>query len=462
MADEFLREVGLGPELEHYELHRWNEDAERWPVLSLDDYSGIPFLKNIGGIEAYQHRARIRARTGDVFATITPPTPGYETYCRERLGLGEVESLEAEAIGSPLEVARACSEGAALERIAAKTRDAGGIALHPYMGIEPVWKLAERIASITNQEVRVLAPPPPVTWIANDKASLAELADRAVGPWLNSARETVTTPSALAAALQRFAARHARVGIKRPRCASAMGNRVLSSESLEAQSRLDLEALARAFWTDKEVEPDEPVLVVAWEDAVSSPSTQMWIPARGRGEPRLDGIYEQLLEGEEKIFCGSEPSLLPRPVEEALAHASYLLSAALQELGYVGRCSCDFIVVGDLHGDFEVRVTDCNGRWGGTSTPMLLVERSVPGPRQMYHAQDFVRPELIGMPFSEILERVGDAAYDHRAGTGRYLFYNVGCLDGAGKLDVVALGESRDEVQRAIGEDLPRLLGLSG
>ena len=47
-------------------------DIDVEPSLQLDDVSGIPFLSDIAGVEEYQHRARLRARAGDLFAAVTP------------------------------------------------------------------------------------------------------------------------------------------------------------------------------------------------------------------------------------------------------------------------------------------------------------------------------------------------------------------------------------------------------
>ncbi len=64
--------------LQAYADHEWRgEDA--YPTLYLDDVSDIPFLVNIAGVEEYQHRARVRAGDGDLFAAVTPVVEGYET-----------------------------------------------------------------------------------------------------------------------------------------------------------------------------------------------------------------------------------------------------------------------------------------------------------------------------------------------------------------------------------------------
>jgi hypothetical protein len=263
----------------------------------------------------------------------------------------------------------------------------------------------------------------------------------------------------LAEALTDIAQRSKQVAIKRTRCASAMGNKVYDAAAITAMSPSALVESVQAFLTTTEWPQGEPVLAVAWEDTDCSPSTQMWIPPPSAGEPRLDGIYEQLLEGEEKVFLGSQPSTLPEPVEAELARVSMQACLVLQHLGYRGRCSFDFLVVGDLDGDFVVKVTESNGRWGGTSTPMHVMDR-IFGRRPRYLAQDFVHEALVGTPFMEILRRVGDAAYDVRTGKGRFVFYNTGCLDSSGKFDVIALGDDPKDAQRAAREVLPGLLGL--
>jgi hypothetical protein len=91
---------------------------------------------------------------------------------------------------------------------------------------------------------------------------------------------------------------------------------------------------------------------------------------------------------------------------------------------------------------------------------MSLVDRLFPAERPMYRAQDFVHPSLIGMPFTEVLARTNGELFDPATGRGRYIFYNVGPLARSGKLDVIALGRTKEETDEALLERLPRLLGL--
>ena len=456
----FAERLDLDRRLEPFQGRRWTGEHPDAPVLHLEDVSGIPFLSGIAGVEEYQHRARVRARTGDLYTTVTPVDPRYETYCRDRLDLGTVRWLRAERGDNALAVARSCNVGPTFERLVDAARHSGGLVIHPYMAIEDVWELADHVATIAGVDVTVLGPPPPVTWLANDKALFTELVELVLGPGWAPETHQAGDAKRMAELLRELAQRYPTVGLKRTRCASATGNAVFDAKVIREQTAAGVETIIRDFLEHTEWSGFEPVLAVAWEHAVSSPSTQWWMPPPHEGRPRLDGIYEQILEEDRKLFVGSRPSTLPDRVNRTLARAGQQVAEALQALGYVGRCSFDYLVLGDAHHDFTVRFTECNGRWGGTSTPMRLVERVVDGPRPPYRAQDFVHPRLADLDFAELLERVGDAVFDHRTQRGRYVFYNVGPLSEFGKLDVIALGTTQAEAEQALLADLPRVLGL--
>ena len=237
-----------------------------------------------------------------------------------------------------------------------------------------------------------------------------------------------------------------------------MGNAVFASRDVpnrESAARVVDEFLQRTDWPK-----GEEVLTVAWLDTELSPSTQLWIPRLGFGEPRLDGIYEQILIGEERVFVGSRPSSLPAVVNRALGEDAIRVGAALQELGYVGRCSFDHLVTGDPENDFAVVFTECNGRWGGTSTPMSLLDRLWSGPRPAYRAQDVVFPELVGARLPDLFELIGDALFEAETGRGRFILYNLGPLDGHGKFDVISVGTDQDDAERGVTDILPELLGV--
>jgi hypothetical protein len=223
--------------------------------------------------------------------------------------------------------------------------------IHPYMGIEDVWELAAMLSVDSRTPVRVVSPPPPVTWIANDKALFDELVARVLGREALVETRISQDVAGIQTDLRMLAQRHDHVGLKRTRCASAMGNAVFASR--DVRSDRDVEDSVDEFLRRTEWPEGEEVLTVAWLDTEMSPSTQLWIPPLGLGEPCLDGIYEQILKGVEKVFVGSRPSTLPDAVNHELGTSALLVAAALQELGYVGRCSFDHLVTGDPNGDFR-------------------------------------------------------------------------------------------------------------
>ena len=447
-----------------YADRRWHPADPPAPALHIEDVSAIPFLAGIAGVEEYQHRARLRTAAGDAYAAVTGSEAAYDDYCTQRLRLAPVTriAVEASEASSALAVAEGCMTGEAFERATALARRSGRLVIHPYMAIEPVWRLARHIAERAGATVTVLGPPPPVTWLANDKDLFDELVNAVLGPGWTPETRRGSTPRAIAANLRALASKHPCVGLKRTRCASAMGNQVFASAALRDRPATEVEHLVARFLARTEWGAGEVVLAVAWEAASASPSTQWWIPPDGACPPRLDGIYEQILEGDRKVFVGSRPSTLPKAVDDALARAARRVAEALQALGYVDRCSFDHILLGDLDGDFVVRFTECNGRWGGTSTPMHLVDRLLTrslGYRPPYRAQDVTAPRLAGARFADLLQLVGEEAFDAVRGTGRFVFYNVGPLAAFGKLDVIALGDTQDAAERAMTESLPRLLG---
>ena len=359
-----------------------------------------------------------------------------------------------------MEVALACRHGAAYDQIRSFAQARGGLILHPYMAIEEIWTLAAQVQRDAGVPTVVLGPPPPVLWVANDKGLLDALIRDVLGVRWVVDTDRGTEIDAVTDALIRMSSRYPWVGLKRTRCASATGNRVFSSSEIEGQDRNDVREQVAAFLHRTEWEEGEEVLIVEWIKSDTSPSTQLWIPPRGSGEPTLDGIYEQVLKGPEKVFVGSRPSRLAEPVHTQMGEASLAIATALQEMGYRGRCSFDFIVEHPGTDDAQARFTECNGRWGGTSTPMHLVDRCVKGARPAYLAQDIVHPNLVDAPFETLLDQLGDHVFDVERQEGTFLLYNPGCLVGSGKIDVVAIGEDHDRATEAMEVLLPQLWGL--
>lgn len=456
VVEDFQRRLDLGRRLAVFEPYRYRGNDGGAATLHLDDFTGIPFLDGIAGVERYQHRARLRAVEGDYFAASTPASSGYERYCRDVLGLGAAELLEVDPGRDRLAVAQGCMTGPHRSRLAAIASANGGLVIEPFMGIEVVWELAAAVAADSGTEVQVLAPPPPVTWIANDKATFEDLVTAVLGPGFLPVSRRSASAEALARGLLELAEVNPAVALKRLRCASAMGNEVFEAPVLRRKGFAGVLDLVRGFLERTGWDGSEEVLAVAWEESSSSPSTQWWLPPAGGGGPRLDGVYEQILAGEEGVFVGSRPSGLPADVERAIVSQAGRVAAVLHGLGYVGRCSFDHLVLPSG----RVVFTECNGRWGGTSTPMNLVDRLYPEGRPPYQAQGFVHAGMVGLPFEELRVRLGSLLQDRGVDAGRFVLYNVGPLTEFGKFDVITIGSDREHVDQLMTEELPGRLGL--
>ncbi len=458
-VEKLSRRLDLVAALEPWNDLRFSGSLGAVPTLVLDDFSAIPFL-DVPGAEEYQHRARVRAEKGHLYAAVSAPCPGYEDYCRDYLSFGEVELVRASADIGRMAVARSCLLEPTFSHLIDRARSGAGLTLHPYMGFESVWDLAEAVRRESGVPVEVLSPPPPVTWIANDKGLFSDLVAAMLGSdWIVDTRPSAD-PDELAGHLLSLGKRHSEVALKRLRCASGTGNKVFASERLRSLTPAEVACEVRDFLTHTEWDGAESVLAVAWERSPLSPSTQMWIPPFGQGPPVLEGIYEQILRGEEGTFVGSRPSTLPARVDAALAEGARIVASGLQRLGYVGRCSFDHLVLGDPDGEFAIRFTECNGRWGGTSIPMRLVDRLISGPRPPYRAQDVMSQALTGVPFAEIVREINQHLFNKSTGRGDFVLYNPGPLALVGKIDVIGFGATQQEAEEAVEERLPRILGI--
>lgn len=459
-VERATRDHGLTRGVGRWTPYRVTESAHlhaHGMVVSLDDYSGMPFVETVVGVPWYQYRARLRCDDDDLYAVVRPPIDGYEDYNRRFLGLGRAGLLHLESTNADLEVARSLKDQApAFDALVAAARRAGGVLIHPYMAIEPVWELAEALAREADVPVRVLGPLPRVTRLANDKARFSKLVDRLLGTDALARTLTTADPATMAELVRELARECDAVALKMPSCASGMGNHILDGRSVRRKPQREVRDLVHRFLEDKRWDGEE-VLVVQWHrDVIESPSAQCWIPPLDGGEPQVEEVYQQLLVGEQRIFEGSVISALPVAIRQDFMRKSWLICKVFQLLGYVGRCSFDALVVGPSLEAARVKFVECNGRWGGTSTPMHLMNRVFGDFRGVsYRAQDYVDERLIGLGFPDLLELFGDTLYDRRSGRGRVLLYNVGGVPDHGKFDIVVTGPTYADIAHFIRERIP-------
>ncbi|MBM4386362.1 MAG: hypothetical protein FJ088_01405 [Deltaproteobacteria bacterium] len=88
----------------------YRKGAERFPSLLIEDFSGIPYISDIPGIEWYQLRSRVRGYSGDFYLATHDEIRSPEEYNRNFLGLGDTTCVTVRKAGHPFFIARGCAE----------------------------------------------------------------------------------------------------------------------------------------------------------------------------------------------------------------------------------------------------------------------------------------------------------------------------------------------------------------
>jgi len=89
----------------------------------------------------------------------------------------------------------------------------------------------------------------------------------------------------------------------------------------------------------------------------------------------IEAMFEQRVRGADAEFVGAVPAQLSPAVVGRMADEALRLATLFQDLGYFGRCSFDCLVTGVAGAPAALHWIECNGRWGGVSVPMTLVNR---------------------------------------------------------------------------------------
>jgi hypothetical protein len=177
------------------------------------------------------------------------------------------------------------------------------------------------------------------------------------------------------------------------------------------------------------------------------------------GPPVIEGLFMQQLEGRERVFVGATAAQLPTPFATELATRSWLLGRLFQRLGYVGRCSFDLLLVGKSLADCRPQFIECNGRWGGTSLPMTLMNRLFGDwQRRPFAVQVVSAPGLDAITFPQLIAQLRNDLYDRQTGQGRLIVYTPGRMSQQSALSVLALGTSWTEAVEFLAQSVPQRL----
>ncbi len=438
-------ETGLGP----------------WPCLCIEDHSEITLFERSGNV-LYGHRSLLLARDGDLAVMSNQRSPAFEAYCRETLGLGEVEVLSPCAPEDKPVAARCAADEALLDRVAERARRSGGLNIMPYMGTGGTWRLAGAIAGRARATVRVAAPPPRLVRRVNDKIWFARLVTELLGQRAMPPAEAAYGPAALAASLARMAEDYVQVAVKLPSSASAEGNVVFDAfqiQSLGLRALRDeaLATLRRTGWGG-----DFPLMVTAWEQPLlASPSVQLWIPGRDQGNPIVEAIFDQTLIGPRHEFAGAEPTGLSEAWQQRIAEEAARLGCVLQDLGYFGRCSLDAILVGSSAAKARLHWIESNGRWGGVSLPLTLANRLTGDWRR--HPPVIVERGGLELPprsLAAVLEALEDELFVAGRRSGGAVILSPGAIETGKGFEIMAIADTLAEARAAANETARRLMLL--
>ena len=413
--------------------------------MHLDDLSEITRLTVGEDQRFYQDRARLRAGQGDLIASCADEVDGAEDYFRDHLGLGAVEWLRPRIPRNPLRIAEACWEDETIrQRLIARISSGDLEYLHPHMGTLAVWELAALLTKETGRPLEVIAPTPRLTSWANNKVEFTETVRRLFGSASIPLTESAWNLSQLACRVQELVEHAQAIVLKLPDSSGGVGNVLLKSEPLRKASLLEIEQTLQKAAGSVGWRGDCKILVDVWEtDVLSSPSVQVWIPPEAEGPPVIEGIFTQRTEGDKGVFVGTIPANLPEPLSQLMVDRSWTLARLFQRLGYIGRCSFDLILVGEELEACRPEWIECNGRWGGTSLPMLLMNRlfgdwmTRPFAVEVFHHLH----GLERVPFPELLRTFQDDLFDVRTGRGSLIFFNVGRLQHQSGISAIFLAE---------------------
>ena len=435
------------------------------PLLILGDHSDIPL---IGGEAAdlYQYRMALLARSGDLVALSVQRNEVFETYLSQTLKLGSPRYVDVRAPTGKRanHLALSCiKDQNAFNLVAGIARAAGCLTIVPHIGTGYPWRLASAVATAADCAVDVAASPPRLTNRVNNKLWFSDLVARVLGRTAQPECTHVFGPASLVGRLKRFARKYDRMVVKVPDSAGSAGNIVFDAKSVRELSSAALHDRVLDLLRNLSPTKRFPLQAQVWDCSIrSTPSIQLWLPHRGDGPPVIEGIYEQVVEGPGSEFVGSRPAKLPSGVIEIFADEGSRLADVLQACGYFGRCSFDAVIGERDDGQDIIHWIECNGRWGGVSLPMTLVNRLVsPSERSEFVVVQRYAEAGQSLRTKDVLETLSRQLYLPRTRTGGVLLLSPAGDGSANRLHFAAIGNTPEAAMAHAREAVGAVLGLA-
>ncbi len=431
------------------------------PWLVIGDLREVALAKGPAAA-LYEYRLAMLARDGDHLVLSTECHEAFERYRESVLQLGRLVTLTVRPSNisdlTPLAV-RCRHDEQIMTRLINLASRAGQLTLVPHINTGNISLLAADIARAAKVPVYVAAPPPKLARSVNDKVWFARVVESLLGAQALPPVSSAYSSSAMAARVRQLAQVSDRVVVKVPNSAGSAGNLVFMSDQLkglplrEIRDKL-IHALQLCGW-----DATYPLLVQIWETAVlASPSVQIWVPNWADGLPIVEGIFEQMLEGAAGTFAGSCPAELPPQIIQRLVQEATLLARLCQRLGYFGRISFDAIVAGQTHDAAQLHWIECNGRWGGVSIPMSLVNRLTGDWAK--HPFVVAQREGLRLPhrsFNQILDLLSGLLFGQRSSLGGLVIMTPQAIESGQGYHLVAIADDLSEARDLMAEAVSRL-----
>ena len=426
------------------------------PFIFFGDQAEILLLDRSTNDEL-EYRLSLLASDGDLVVLGCERNTHFEDYRTDILKLGECHYLgvsgtrNANSTRVPTLV-RCLEDDAAFAALAEFVRGVGGATLVPHISTGRVWALARRLGQETGKPVNVAGPPPAVARYANDKLRFSGLVRALFGPYGGMSEVAAHGMAALVARVNTMARSNDKLVLKLPSSAGSAGNFPIFSEDVAGMSPNALSAYLRHVITRAVDPPQFPMIVQVWENKVlSSPSVQLWIPKPEAGDPVIEGVFEQVLTGAKGRYAGAQPWQGEDGRIADLCREGMMLGLAMQGLGYYGRCSFDAVLSGDRMETATLHWVECNGRWGGVSVPMTLLNRlfGAEGPPPYTILHGFGHGGGVAS-FADGLDRLGDLLWRPGRQSGVIFDTPSGFVPGQG-FHLISLGgsiqASRDQAE---------------
>ena len=372
----------LGESYNHTELSYFQPQARQGmgntPYIFFGDIGEIPLFGHHSA-SPIEYRLSVLAGEGDIVVIGSKQNRSFEQYLEKDLGLGRRDYLYADQSDDEIRVptlVKCLKDASVYAQLRTKVEERGGATLVAHITTGTVWVLAKNLGRDTGLPIYVAGSTPSLTARVNDKLWFASLITRLFGESAVPRNYSVFGAAALTNRVHSLARNHEKIVIKVPNSAGSAGNFPILSSDIVGMGVKNLHRYLIDMISDVAGPSPYPMMVQVWKrDVLTSPSVQLWIPLLEDGPPVIEGIFEQYITGQAGRFSGAVPASLPDEWDFRLSRDSLMLGYVLQALGYFGRCSFDTVISGKNFGSASLNWIECNGRWGGVSVPMTLLNR---------------------------------------------------------------------------------------